>query len=140
MRARRLGIALLVCAAVSLSGAGSAGAIPIASLTILKPHKPTLRFTARLVSPSTAATCSALARGRLQRYVGGRYINARLTRVITVNVCGTGNTGTTYAPVSGSFPTGTLPAGRYRLCLEAEQRLRSGANDYDFNCRVVFLP
>lgn len=139
-RLRCLGLVVLVCVGGSLLSTGTAGAIPIASLTLVKPYKPTLRFTARLVSPSTAANCTAAATASLERWTGGRYIVARKLPAKNFNVCPQGNTGTTYAPIAGTFVTRTLPAGRYRVCVGALQVLRDGRDDYDVNCKVAFLP
>jgi hypothetical protein len=137
VRASRRLLVLLAAGACALAAAAPASAITITNVRVDDSGGRTT-FSATLVSPPKAKSCTALARVVM--------VTTNPTRVIKalgrhkINVCRTGKRGTTYGYMNGYFGTSNLRRPyEYGICISAEQVLRSGKTSRHFACKSVYL-
>lgn len=139
MRLPRRPAALAPAALASLAFAGTAGAITITDLRVDDDDART-EFSATLVSPPAARTCTALARAVMVSYDRGAPRVVKALGRHRINVCRGGRTGYTTGSLTGFFSTTTLKRpNRYALCISAEQVLRNGRTSRHHECRPVDL-
>lgn len=135
---RRL-TAIAAAGLASLAFAGSASAITITNFRADDNGQRTT-FSATLVSPPTAKTCTALARAVMVSYDRG---DPRIIKALgrhRINVCRGGRTGFTTGSLTGFFETTTLKRPyTYAVCISAEQVLRSGKTSRHYECKPVAL-
>jgi hypothetical protein len=137
VRASRRVLALLATGACALAAAAPASAITITNLRVSDSGGRTT-FSATLVSPPTARSCTALARAMMVATNPDRVIKALGRHKI--NVCRTGKRGTTYGYMTGYFSTTNIRRPyQYGLCISAEQVLRNGKTSRHYSCKPVYL-
>jgi hypothetical protein len=132
---RRACLVVIAALLMTLLAASAAEAIPVRFLSF-RPGKPATSFSVRLISPAAAGSCYAASSAKLIRVAP----TVTLVRILTrrIWVCQTGRVGFTSGVATGTFNTATQPAGRYRVCVTASQRRRTGTVDIDTTCSRIF--